>query len=82
MNGAFKTEFALLLCDPYLAAMTHNFLKTQDKEMWFTQFHAKCIFMFGSQSKKIKVSTAAHATDNVNSVKSGEEKKTHSQVHA
>ena len=38
--------------------------------------------MFGSRSKKIKVSTAAHAIDNVNSVKSGEQKKTHSQVYA
>ena len=54
-------------------------LKTQGKEMPFTQFHAKCIFMFGFQSKKIQVSTAAHA---VESVKLGEPKKTHSQVHA
>ena len=36
--------------------------------MIFTQFHAKCIFMFGSQSKKIKVSTAAHAIDDITSV--------------
>ena len=38
--------------------------------------------MFGSQIKKIKVRTAVHAIDNVNSVKSGEQKKTHSQVCA
>ena len=75
-------QFAFRLHDPYLAAMAHNFLKTQGKDMSFTQFHAECVFMFGSQSKKIKVSTAAHAIDNVTSVKIGEQQKTHSQVHA
>ena len=39
--------------------------------MLFTEFHAKCIFMFGPQSKKIKVSTAAHAVEDITSVKSG-----------
>ena len=38
--------------------------------------------MFSSQSKKIKVSTAAHAIDDITSVKLGELKKTHSQVCA
>ena len=73
VNKAMKTQFAFQLHDPYLVAMAHIFLETQGKEMSFTQFHAKCIFMFGSQNKKIKVSTAAHAIDNVNSVKSGEQ---------
>ena len=45
--------------------------------MTFTQCHAECIFMFGSLSKKIKVSTAAHAID-ITSVKVGDPKKTHS----
>ena len=48
VNDALKTQFAFRLCDPYLAAMAHNFLKTQGKDMSFTQFHAKCVFMFGS----------------------------------
>ena len=62
--------------------MAQFFLKTQGKEMMVTQFCAKCIFMYGSQRRKIKVSTAAHAVDNITSVKLGELKKTHSQVCA
>ena len=53
MNEALKTQFVLRLCDPHLAAMVHNFLKTQGKDMLFTQFHAECAFMFGSQSIKV-----------------------------
>ena len=82
VNEALGAQFAFRLHDPYLAAMEHNFLKTQGKDMSFTQFHAKCVFMFGSWSKKVKVSTAAHAIDDVTSVKIGEQKKTHSQLHA
>ena len=82
VNKALKTQFAFRLHDPYLVAMAHNFLRTQGKDMSFTQFHAMCVFMFGSQSKKVKVSTAAHAIGDVTSVKIGEQKKTHSQVHA
>ena len=69
MNEALKTQFAFRLHDPYLAAMAHNFLKTQGKVMPFTQFCAKCVFMFGSQTKKVKVSTATHAIEDVTSVK-------------
>ena len=82
MNDALRTQFAFRLHDPYLAAMVHNFLKTQGKDMSFTQFHAKCVFMFGSQSKKVKVSTATHAIEDVTSAKTGEQKKTNSQLHA
>ena len=76
VNKALKTQFAFQLHDPYLVAMAHNFLKTQGKEMMFTQFCAQCVFMFGSHSKKVKVSTAAHAIDDITSVKRGEQKKT------
>ena len=48
LNKALKTQFALMLHDPYLAAMAHNFLRTQGKDMLFTQFCAKCVFIFGS----------------------------------
>ena len=48
VNDALKTQFPFRLCDPYLVAMGHNFLKTQGKEMSFTQFYAECIFMLGS----------------------------------
>ena len=81
VNEALKTQFAFRLCDPYLVAMAHNFLKAQGKDMSFTQFCAECIFMFGSQSKKVKVSTATHAIDDVTSAKI-EEKKTCSQLDA
>ena len=50
-NEAVKTQFASRLCDPYLAAMVHNLLKTQGNKMNFTQFWAKCVSMFGSQIK-------------------------------
>ena len=82
MNEVLKTQFAFRLCDPYLSAMACNFLKTQGKDMLFTQFHAGCVFMFAFQSKKVKVSTAAHAIDDATSVKIGKQKKTHFQVHA
>ena len=82
MNEALKTQFAFRLHDPYLVAMAHNFFKTQGKDMSFTQFCAKCVFMFGSQSKKVKVSTATHTIEDVTSAKIGEQKKTHSQLHA
>ena len=72
MNEALKTQFAFRLHDPYLVAMAHNFLKTQGKDMLFTQFHAECVFMFASQNKKVKVSAAAHAIDDITSVKIGE----------
>ena len=62
--------------------MACNFLKTQGKDMSFTKFHAECVFMFGSQSKKVKVSAAAHAIDDVTFAKIGEQKKTGSQLHA
>ena len=78
VNEALKTQFAFRLYDPYLMAMAHNFLKTQSKDMSFTQFCAKCVFIFGSQSKKVKVSTATHTIDDVTSAKIGEQKKTHS----
>ena len=71
-----------MLHDPYLVAMAHNFLKTQGKDTSFTQFCVECVFMFDSQSKKVKVSTATHATDDVTSAKIGEQKKSHSQLHA
>ena len=48
VNEALKTQFAFRLRDPYLAAMARNFLKTQGKDMSFTQFRAECVFMFGS----------------------------------
>ena len=48
VNEALKTQFAFRLHDPYLAAMARNFLKTQGKDMSFTQFCAECVFMFGS----------------------------------
>ena len=82
MNEALKTQFAFKLCDPYLAAMAHNFLKTQGKDMSFTQFHTEYVFMFGSQTKKFKVSTATHAIEDVTSAKTGEQKKSNSKVHA
>ena len=81
-NAALKTQSAFQLWDPYLAAMVHNFLKTQGKNMSFTQFPARCVFMFGSQSKKVKVSTATHIIDDVISAKIGEQKKNHSQLPA
>ena len=62
--------------------MACNFLKTEGKDMSFTQFCAKCVFMFGSQSKKVKVSTATHAIEDVTSAKTGEQEKTNSQLHA
>ena len=80
VNEALKTQFPFRLRDPYFVAMAHNFLKTQGKDMSFTQFHAKCVFMFGSQSKKVKVSTATHAIEDVISAKMGEQKKTNSQT--
>ena len=61
VNIALKTQFAFWLHDQYPVAMACNFLKTQGKHMSFTQFCAKCVFMFGSYSKKVKVSTAAYA---------------------
>ena len=82
VNEALKTQFAFRLHDPYLAAMARNFLKTQGKDMSFTQFCAECVFMFGSQTKKVKVSTATHAIENVTSAKPGEQKKSNSQLHA
>ena len=82
VNEALKTQFAFRLCDPYLAAMACNFLKTQGKGMSFTQFHAECVFQLGSQSKKVKVRTTTHAIDDVTSAKIGQQKKTHSQLHA
>ena len=82
VNKVLKTQFSFQLCDPYLAAMAHNFLKPQGKDMSFTQFCDDCVFMFGFHSKTVKVSTAAHAIEDITSVKIGEQKKTHSQVHA
>ena len=82
MNEALKTQFAFRLCDPYLVAMACNFLKTQGKDMSFTQFHAECVFMFGSQTKKVKVSTATHAIEDITSSKTGEQKKSSSKLHA
>ena len=38
VNVALKTQFASRLHDPYLAAMVHNWLKTQGNKMNFTQF--------------------------------------------
>ena len=82
VNEALKAQFAFRLCDPCLVAMAHNFLKTQGKDISITQCHAKCIFMFDSYTKKRhKVRTAAHAIDDITSVKIGEQKKAHSQVH-
>ena len=82
MNEALKTQFAFRLHDPYLAAMTCNFLRAQGKDMSFTQFRAKCVLMFGSQTKKVKVSTATHAIEDVTSAKTGEQKKSNSKLHA
>ena len=82
VNEALKTQFAFGLHDPSIVAMAHNFLKTQGKDMSFTQFHAECVFMFGSQSKKVKVSTATHTIDDATSAKIGEQRKTCSQPHA
>ena len=62
--------------DLYLVAMAHNSLKTQGKQIKFTQFQAECITMFGSQMKELKIKTA------VNSVSlsgASKEKMTHSQ---
>ena len=81
VNEALKTQFAFRL-RAYLAAMARNFLKTQGKDMSFTQFCAECVFMFGSQTKKVKVSTATHAIENVTSAKPGEQKKSNSQLCA
>ena len=50
--------------------------------MSFTQFCAECVFMFGSRNKKVKVSTATHAIEDVTSAKTGEQRKTNSQLHA
>ena len=38
VSKVIKTQFASILCDPYLAAMVHNILKTQGNKMNFTQF--------------------------------------------
>ena len=62
--------------------MACNFLETQSEDMLFTQFCAKCVFMSGSRSKKVKVSTATHTIDDVTSAKIGELKKTCSQLCA
>ena len=82
VNEALKTQFAFRLRDPYLAAMARNFLKTQGKDMSFTQFRAECVFMFGSRTKKVKVSTTTHAIENVTSAKPGEQRKSNSQLRA
>ena len=37
VNEVLKPQFASQLCDPYLAAMPCNFLKTQSNKMNFTQ---------------------------------------------
>ena len=50
--------------------------------MSFTQFCAECVFMFGYQSKKVKVIIATHTINDVTSAKLGKQKKTHSQLHA
>ena len=38
VDEALKTQFVFQLHDPYLAAMAHNYLKTQGQKMTFTQF--------------------------------------------
>ena len=38
VKQALKTQFAFHLCDPYLLAMAHNLIKTQGKDVMFTQF--------------------------------------------
>ena len=76
VNEALKTQFACRLCNPYLVAMAHNFLKTQGHKMNFTQFQAKCISMYGSRIKMPKVKSA---TDNVSSSGALKEQKTCSQ---
>ena len=48
VNEALKTQFAFRLHDPYLVAMACNFLKTQGKDMSFTEICAECVFVFGS----------------------------------
>ena len=59
-NEALKIQFASRLHDPYLVAMAHNFLKMQGQNMNFTQFWAKCISMFGSQIKALKMKAATN----------------------
>ena len=76
MNEVLKTQFTSPLCDPYLVAMAHNFLKTQGHKMNFTQFLAQCISMFGSQTKALKVKSS---TNSVSSSGAPVEHKTHSQ---
>ena len=80
VNETLKSLFPFQLHDPYPLAMAHNFLQTQGKEMKFTQIHAKCIFMFGSQSKKVKVNAAAHNIDESTSTASEEQTKSHFQM--
>ena len=60
-NEALKTQFASQLCNPYLAAMACNLLKSQGQNMNFTQFQAECISMFGSRIKAPKVKAATNS---------------------
>ena len=68
VNEALKTQFAFQLCDPYLAAMACNYLKTQGQKMSLTQFWAECVSMFGSHIKTSKVKAV---TNSVSSAKLG-----------
>ena len=75
-SEALKTQFASRLCNPYLAAMVHNLLKTQGQNMNFTQFQAECISMFGSQIKAPILKAVTHSVSSSGALK---EQKTHSQ---
>ena len=75
-NEALKTQFASRLHNPYLAATVHNLLKTQGQNMNFTQFWAKCISMFGSQIKALKMKAAMNSVSSSAALK---EQKTPSQ---
>ena len=75
-NEALKTQFASRLCDPYLAAIAHNLLKTQGQNMNFTQFWVECISIFGSQIMAPKMKVAMNSISSSGALK---EQKTHSQ---
>ena len=44
-------------------------------------FCVECILLFGSRSKVVKVNAAANTIEESASVESGEQKKSHSQIH-
>ena len=62
--------------DPYLVAMVCNLLKMQGQNMNFMQFWAKCISMFGSRIKALKMKAATNSVSSSGALK---DQKTHSQ---